>query len=154
MYCPFCQHKETKVVDSRLVDDGSQVRRRRECLSCEERYNTHEIIELAMPRVIKNDGRHCTFDEGNIRSGILKALEKRPVDIETVDHAVSKVVNTIRNMGEREVTSKQIGEVVMGQLQYIDQVAYVRFASVYRSFQDLQEFDQAIQTLKGCPVDE
>ncbi len=151
MYCPFCNHKETKVVDSRLFDGGVKVRRRRQCLRCEQRFTTHESIEIAMPRVIKNDRSQCAFDEAKIRSGILKALEKRPVDIDTVDSAVNQVVNAMRGLGEREVSTQQIGEAVMAQLKTIDPVAYVRFASVYRSFQDLQAFDQAIQLLKGQP---
>ncbi len=148
MHCPFCQHKETKVVDSRLFDGGVKVRRRRQCMDCDERFTTHEAIEITMPRVVKNDHSQCVFNEAKIRSGILKALEKRPVDIETVDAAVNQVVTAMRDLGEREVTTQQIGEAVMMQLRDIDQVAYVRFASVYRSFQDLQAFDQAIQTLK------
>ncbi len=151
MYCPFCQHKETKVVDSRLFDGGVKVRRRRQCLACDERFTTHEAIEIAMPRVVKNDKSQCLFDESKIRSGIIKALEKRPVDIETVDAVVNHVVLAMRDLGERVVTTQQIGEAVMTQLRDIDQVAYVRFASVYRSFEDLQAFDRAIQTLKGDP---
>ncbi|MBV54033.1 MAG: transcriptional regulator NrdR [Coxiellaceae bacterium] len=151
MYCPFCHHKETKVVDSRLFDGGVKVRRRRQCLVCGERFTTHESIEISMPRVVKNDNSQCSFDESKIRSGIIKALEKRPVSIETVDAAVNHVVMRMRDLGERVITTQQIGEAVMGQLRDIDQVAYVRFASVYRSFEDIQAFDQAIQTLKGDP---
>lgn len=149
MNCPFCQHTETKVIDSREADDGTKIRRRRECLSCEGRFTTRESIELSMPRVVKNDGRQSVFDEDKIRVGLAKALEKRPVNIATIETAVASIASEIYRLGEREISSQQIGEVVMQHLQQIDPVAYVRFASVYRCFKDLSEFDKTIQSLKA-----
>lgn len=149
MYCPFCQAIDTKVIDSRLVgDDGSQIRRRRECISCAERFTTYEIAELTMPRVIKRDGRRAPFDEEKLLTGMMRALEKRPVPVEKIDHALSAVIHQLRATGEREVLSSRIGEWVMTELRKLDQVAYVRFASVYRSFEDVEEFNQEINKLK------
>lgn len=147
MRCPFCNEAETKVIDSRLVSEGDQIRRRRECLSCSERFTTYEVAELLMPRIIKSDNVPEPFNEAKLRAGIQKALEKRPVSIETVDSAVSQIKHELQSMGEREVPAMKLGELVMMQLKTIDHVAYVRFASVYRSFQDLAEFRDEIDKL-------
>lgn len=147
MHCPFCNAVETKVIDSRLVSNGNQIRRRRECLSCSERFTTYEVAELLMPRIIKSNNIPEPFNEAKLRAGVQKALEKRPVSIETVDSAVNHIKHELQSMGEREVPSMKIGELVMEQLRQIDHVAYVRFASVYRSFQDLEEFRQEIDKL-------
>lgn len=147
MFCPFCPAEDTKVIDSRLTDDGSQVRRRRECNACNERFTTFEHAELAMPRVIKRDGTRVVFSLEKLREGFLKALEKRPVDSEKVDLAISRILHTLRTTGEREVNSEFVGEQVMEALKALDQVAYVRFASVYRSFQDVNEFREEVERL-------
>jgi len=149
MHCPFCGEAETKVIDSRLVADGDQVRRRRECLSCHERFTTFETAELVMPRVVKQDGSRQPFDEEKLRAGIMKALEKRPVSIEAIDAAINRIKFRLRATGEREVKSMQLGEEVMTELRQLDEVAYVRFASVYRSFQDVNEFKEEIERLSA-----
>jgi transcriptional repressor NrdR len=148
MHCPFCDADDTKVIDSRLVASGSQVRRRRQCIKCEERYTTFEMAELVMPRVIKRDRSLAVFQEEKIKQGLLKALEKRPVDLEKVELALLDIKQKIRATGEREITSSFIGELVMEALKNLDQVAYVRFASVYRSFEDISAFAQEIEKLK------
>ena len=147
MHCPFCRHIETKVIDSRLATEGEQVRRRRECLACNERFTTFETAELNFPYIIKSDGRRTSFIEEKLRSGLLKALEKRPVSIEQIDSAMSHIKRNLQAAGEREVQSKQLGEWVMQELLNLDQVAYIRFASVYQSFKDLDEFRSEIQKL-------
>lgn len=149
MYCPFCAHEETKVIDSRLAGEGQQVRRRRECLKCGERFTTFESAELVMPRVVKSDDTREPFDEAKLRSGMLKALEKRPVSSEALDAAVSHVCHNLRTLGEREVPARLIGELVMDELHKLDEVAYVRFASVYRSFQDVDAFREEIERLRN-----
>jgi transcriptional repressor NrdR len=148
MYCPFCSHIETKVIDSRLAGEGRQIRRRRECLSCGERFTTFEAAELIMPMVVKSDRTREPFDEAKLRAGITKALEKRPVAQEAVEEAVSRIGHKLRSLGEREVQSRAIGELVMDELRHLDEVAYVRFASVYRSFQDLEAFRDEIDRLR------
>lgn len=147
MHCPFCKYEETKVIDSRLSNDGEQVRRRRECLSCHERITTYEVAELALPYIIKRDNRRVAFDENKLRSGLEKALEKRPVSVEQVEEAVRHIKHRLRACGEREVKSKQLGTWVMKELLALDKVAYIRFASVYHSFEDLKAFQQAIGEL-------
>ncbi len=147
MHCPFCSAVETKVIDSRLVADGSQVRRRRECISCGERYTTYEAAELVMPRIVKQDGSREPFDEDKLRMGIQKALEKRPVSVEQIEAALDRIKFRLRATGERELDSRAVGEEVMQELRELDQVAYVRFASVYRSFKDLNEFRAEIDKL-------
>ncbi len=149
MYCPFCQKEDTKVIDSRLADDGSQVRRRRECIECNERFTTYEVIELNLPRVIKNNGTRVTFDQKKLRAGLLRALEKRPVDTAQVDLALKHIMQRVRANADKELSTKQIGEFVMDQLRQLDQVAYVRFASVYRSFQDVNEFKKEVIRLQS-----
>lgn len=149
MYCPFCNANDTKVTDSRLLSEGNQVRRRRECLICKERFTTYEIAELTLPRVIKRDGRRDPFNEDKLRAGIMRALQKRPVSSEQVENAISRIIHKARASGEREIAAKQVGEWVMTELRGIDQVAYVRFASVYRSFQDIKEFRDEISRLEN-----
>ena len=149
MHCPFCAADDTKVIDSRLVAEGDQVRRRRECLSCKERFTTYEVAELVMPRVIKQNGNREPFDEHKLRAGFQRALEKRPVSIEDIEAAINQIKHDLRATGEREVRSRVLGELVMDNLKQLDQVAYVRFASVYRSFQDIAEFRDAIERLES-----
>ena len=153
MYCPFCSAEDTKVIDSRLVAEGGQVRRRRECLSCKERFTTYEVAELLMPKVIKSDGTREPFDEAKLRSGLQRALEKRPVSVEEIEAAITQIKHSLQTGGEREVPSRQIGEEVMTHLRELDQVAYVRFASVYRSFQDISEFRAELDRLEKNALD-
>ena len=153
MHCPFCSNDETKVIDSRLVAEGAQVRRRRECLHCGERFTTYESAELVLPRIIKQDGSREPFDEEKLRSGLLRALEKRPVSVESIEAELDQIKHRLRATGEREIKSLQVGESVMESLKALDQVAYVRFASVYRSFQDLAEFRDAIESLEAEPAE-
>jgi len=148
MHCPFCNAQDTKVIDSRLVAEGVQVRRRRECNACGERYTTYETAELVMPRIIKQNGNREPFDENKLRSGLLRALEKRPVSVEDIEAALNRIIQALRATGERELPSRHLGEFVMDELKELDQVAYVRFASVYRSFQDLNEFRSEIDRLE------
>ncbi len=148
MHCPFCGDQDTKVIDSRLVAEGDQVRRRRECQTCKERFTTFETAELVMPRVIKSDGAREPFDENKLRAGLLRALEKRPVDTEEVETSINRILHELRSTGEREVPSRLVGEAVMKELKTVDVVAYVRFASVYRDFQDVSEFQDEISKLE------
>lgn len=148
MHCPFCNQIDTKVIDSRLMADGSQVRRRRECIACKERFTTFEVAELVMPRIIKQGGTREPFDEQKLRNGLLRALEKRPVSVERIEEAVNSVKHYLQALGEREVKSLVVGERVMEELRTLDGVAYVRFASVYRSFQDISEFRQELDRLE------
>ena len=147
MYCPFCSASDTKVIDSRLVSDGHQVRRRRECLACHERYTTFENAELVMPRIIKRDGSREPFNEDKMRSGLSRALEKRPVSVEQIELAVNKLKSQMRATGEREISSGMLGDLIMAQLKELDKVAYLRFASVYLSFEDISEFADEITRL-------
>ena len=148
MRCPFCAEPDTRVIDSRLVDEGERVRRRRECIACKERFTTYEAAELNLPRVIKSDGRREAFSENKLRTGMLRALEKRPVATERIEAAVAQIKRQMRASGEREIPSRRIGDWVMEQLRTLDQVAYVRFASVYRSFQDVRAFVDEIKRLE------
>lgn len=148
MFCPFCNTENTKVIDSRLNDECSQVRRRRECLKCQERFTTYETPELNLPRIIKRDGRRSAFDLEKLRAGLLKALEKRSINIEKIEMAINRIIHNLRATGEREVNSQFLGELVMDELRAMDEVAYVRFASVYRSFQDVDAFREEIQRLQ------
>lgn len=148
MFCPFCHAEETKVVDSRLVADGAQVRRRRECLDCHERFTTFETAELIMPLIIKRDGRREPFNIDNMRSGMLRALEKRPVSVDALEAAIISITQEIRRKGEREIDSQLVGELVMKALFSLDHVAYVRFASVYKRFKDVSDFRQTIDQMK------
>jgi transcriptional repressor NrdR len=149
MQCPFCHAEETKVIDSRLAAEGLEVRRRRECIHCSERFTTYETIELTLPRVIKRDGSCVQFREDKLRAGLLRALEKRPIRSEQVDLAVNRILSRLRGAGEPEIEAKVIGEWVMAELKNLDEIAYVRFASVYRRFQDVDEFQAEIQRLKS-----
>ena len=149
MYCPFCGHIETKVTDSRLAAEGRQIRRRRECLSCGERFTTFETAELVMPMVVKGDRSREPYDETKVRMGMEKALEKRPVPREQLDEALSRITHKVRSLGDREVQSRAIGELVMDELRQLDEVAYVRFASVYRHFEDVEAFHEEIQRLRS-----
>ncbi len=154
MRCPFCNAPDTKVIDSRLANEGDSVRRRRECLTCSERFTTFETAELVMPRIVKSDGSRVPFDEQKLLQGMLKALEKRPVSMETIEKAVNQIKYNLRATGDREVIASRLGEWVMDELKKLDQVAYVRFASVYRSFQDLDEFRQEIERLEAPTASE
>ena len=149
MRCPFCSQEDTRVVDSRLVDEGSQVRRRRECIACSERFTSYETVELSLPRVLKQDGSDAPFDITKLRAGMLRALEKRPVCLEQVESSIKKIISQVQATGEREISTSILGELVMQQLRILDEVAYVRFASVYRRFQDVNEFNAEIKKLKG-----
>ncbi len=148
MHCPFCGADDTKVIDSRLVAEGDSVRRRRECQTCGERFTTFETAELVMPYLIKRDGTREPFNEDKLRRGLLRALEKRPVAAEEVENAIHHIKHRLRTTGEREVPAQMVGEEVMAELKRLDAVAYVRFASVYRDFQDVSEFQDEIRRLK------
>jgi transcriptional repressor NrdR len=148
MHCPFCNHAETKVTDSRLAGEGRQVRRRRECLACGERFTTFETPELVMPRVVKRDDSREPFDEAKLRGGMVRSLEKRPVSSEAIEAALARIIHRLQTVGEREIPSRFIGELVMEELRGLDEVAYVRFASVYRSFQDVNSFQEEIRRLQ------
>lgn len=151
MRCPFCNEQDTKVIDSRLANEGDQVRRRRQCQSCLERFTTYEVAELVMPRVVKSSGNREEFNEEKLRNGILRALEKRPVETELVERFLHLLLHQIRTCGVREIASRVIGEWVMEQLRDLDQVAYVRFASVYRDFEDVNAFREEIDKLENIP---
>jgi len=151
VHCPFCETPDTRVVDSRLSAEGDKVRRRRECLRCNARFTTYEIAELLMPPVVKRDGRREPFVEEKLRAGLMRALEKRPVSAEHIDDLVLRVKNHIRANSERELSSQQIGEWVMTELRRVDPVAYVRFASVYRSFEDVNAFREEVERLQQPP---
>jgi transcriptional repressor NrdR len=147
MRCPFCGFAESRVIDSRAAEEGSSIRRRRECLQCVRRFTTYEVVEETPLMVIKKDGRREMFDKGKLLNGLLKAVEKRPIPLNVVETLADKVEKEIRNSMEREVSSRYIGETVMRYLKDIDQVAYVRFASVYRQFADLNNFMQELEVL-------
>lgn len=148
MYCPFCNAEDTKVIDSRLVAEGNQVRRRRECTVCHERFTSYETAELLMPRIIKSDGSRVPFDDSKLRVGMEKALEKRPVSMEEIEASINQIKHSLQATGEREISARIVGEKVMEQLRKLDKVAYVRFASVYRDFKDLEEFRAEINKLE------
>ena len=150
MHCPFCSADDTKVIDSRLVTDGNQIRRRRACLSCSERFTTFETAELLLPKLIKGDGSRQPFDEDKLRAGMLRALEKRPVSVEAIESSINQIKHYLQATGERELKSVVVGEKVMEQLRILDEVAYVRFASVYRRFQDVSEFKAEIDRLESA----
>lgn len=154
MRCPFCGAMDTKVIDSRLASEGAQVRRRRECLDCSERFTTYEDAELALPRVIKSNGNREPFQENKLRAGMLRALEKRPVDIDRIEAGVGQIKRELQARGEREVESRVIGELVMHALRELDHVAYIRFASVYLSFEDINAFREVIDRLEQEPTPE
>lgn len=149
MHCPFCNEPETKVVDSRLVADGQQVRRRRQCLNCDARFTSYESAELVMPKIIKQDGSREPYNADKLRAGLMRALEKRPVSMDTIEAAIKRIEHQLRARGDREVQSRAVGEAVMHELKQMDLVAYVRFASVYMSFQDITEFRAEIERLEN-----
>ena len=151
MRCPFCLSDDTRVVDSRIADEGDAVRRRRECAQCEERFTTLERASLKMPYVVKSDGKREGFDEEKLRRGIRRALEKRPVDINAVEAAIHRIQHRLLTSGDREVDTRMVGEWVIQELADLDQVAYVRFASVYRSFQDVDELSEEVKRLQTQP---
>jgi len=148
LHCPFCNADDSKVIDSRLVGEGKQVRRRRECIICSERFTTYEVAELTMPHVIKRNNVRQPFDEEKLRHGIQHSLQKRPISTEQLEEAVQRIMHKLRTTGEREVNSHIVGEMVMEELRSLDQVAYVRFASIYRSFQDVKAFSEEVKKLQ------
>ena len=154
MRCPFCGGSDTRVIDSRIVGEGEQVRRCRECETCSERFTTYESAELSLPRVIKRDGTRETFNESKLRASIQQALQKRPVASDRIEAALSRIQQNLTQRGEREMRSREVGELVMAELRDLDQVAYVRFASVYRSFQDVNDFREEIERLDSEPSPE
>jgi transcriptional repressor NrdR len=149
MRCPFCSALDTRVIDTRLADDGEQVKRRRECLACKERFTTFEVVELALPRVIKRSGARQSFDENKLRAGMQRALEKRPVQSDELELAISRIKKALMVKGEREIQARELGDLVMKELNALDHVAFVRFASVYRSFEDVSEFTEMIENLQN-----
>ncbi len=148
MKCPFCGAADTYVVDSRVSEGGESIRRRRRCLTCEKRFTTYETVELRMPQIVKSDGRRAEFDREKLRTGFQRALHKRPVPTELVDQAIERILQKLLALGEKEIASRRVGEMVMAELKKLDDVAYVRFASVYRSFQDVEDFREAIQEVE------
>ena len=153
MYCPFCQAEDTKVIDSRLVADGSQIRRRRECEVCHSRFTTFETIDLALPRVIKSNGERQPFNGSKLKAGMLRALEKRPLSTEEIDTIFGKILKEIRTKGVREINSIEIGKIMMNALKEVDTVAYVRFASVYKNFQELGDFEDFMSELHPSKIE-
>jgi transcriptional repressor NrdR len=151
MQCPFCASTETQVIDSRVSEPGHSIRRRRRCLACQKRFTTYETVELRLPQVVKNNGTRSDFDIAKIRNGFQRALHKRPVPTEYVDQAVDRVVAQVLALGEREIPSRQVGEMVMQELYKLDKVGYIRFASVYRSFQDVSDFRDALKEVEAPP---
>ncbi|PPE71599.1 transcriptional repressor NrdR [Caldimonas thermodepolymerans] len=147
MRCPFCGHEETQVVETRESDEGDVIRRRRRCLSCDTRFTTYERAEVTMPSVVKKDGSRAEFDPAKMRASMMLALRKRPVSLEQVDAALQRIEQKLRSSGMREVQSSKLGELVMRELKKLDKVAYVRFASVYRSFEDVDEFSRLIKEI-------
>jgi transcriptional repressor NrdR len=154
VHCPFCQHIDTRVIDSRVSDDGATIRRRRVCEACGERFSTLETIELKLPLIIKSDGRREAFDARKLRSGFDRALQKRPVSEEQIETAVRAVVHHLRMTAERELDSRRVGEYVMAELRKLDHVAYVRFASVYRAFEDVADFREVLDRLEHDSITE
>jgi transcriptional repressor NrdR len=146
--CPFCKSADTQVIDSRDSDDGDSIRRRRKCAACNKRFTTYETVELRMPQVVKQDGSRAEFDLEKLRTGFMRALHKRPVPTQLVDEAIATVTQDVLALGEREIESRRIGEMVMRELRRLDQVAYIRFASVYRSFEGVDDFQDAIKEVQ------
>jgi transcriptional repressor NrdR len=148
MRCPFCKHDDTQVVDSRVSELGDSIRRRRRCAACDKRFTTYEFVELRMPRLIKSNGSREEFDEAKLRTGFARALHRRPVPTNLVEDAISRVTQTVLSLGEREIESRRIGELVMSELRKLDKVAYIRFASVYRDFQDADDFRDVLREVQ------
>ncbi|MFO1412479.1 MAG: transcriptional regulator NrdR [Burkholderiales bacterium] len=151
MKCPFCASADTQVIDSRVSEAGDSIRRRRRCLDCQKRFTTYETVELRLPQVVKTNGNRSEFDKEKIRVGFARALHKRPVPTEFVDQAIDRIVAQVLALGEREIPSRQIGEMVMQELYKLDKVAYIRFASVYRSFSDVSDFRDALREVEAPP---
>jgi transcriptional repressor NrdR len=149
MKCPFCGSADTQVIDSRVSEQGDSIRRRRRCLACQKRFTTYETVELRLPQVVKADGTRSDFDAQKVRTGFQRALHKRPVPTEYVDQAIDRIVQQVLALGEREIASRRIGEMVMQELYKLDKVAYIRFASVYRSFQDVSDFRDALNEVEA-----
>lgn len=152
MKCPFCGSGDTQVIDSRVSEQGDSIRRRRRCSSCQKRFTTYETVELRLPQVVKTNGNRADFDANRIRVGFARALHKRPVPTEYVDAAIDRIVQQVLSLGEREIPSRRIGEMVMLELYKLDKVAYIRFASVYRSFQDVSDFRDALKEVEAPGV--
>jgi len=152
MKCPFCKADKTQVVDTRESEDGDSIRRRRRCLSCDKRFTTYEMVELRMPQVVKQNGMRSEFDEEKLRTSFKRALHKRPVSAELVEAAIDNVTQKLHALGEREIGSRQVGELVMKELLKLDKVAYIRFASVYKSFQDVGDFTEAVEAVRKSPA--
>lgn len=148
MRCPFCDHADTQVIETRVSDDGDTIRRRRRCANCDKRFTTYERVELSMPAVVKKNGSRVEFDRRKLRASVQLALRKRPVGAEQVDAAIHRIEEKLLSLGLREIGSEKVGELVMRELKRLDKIAYVRFASVYRSFEDVDEFADAIEELK------
>lgn len=151
MKCPFCASTQTQVIDSRVSEPGDSIRRRRRCLACQKRFTTYETVELRLPQVVKTNGTRSDFDVAKIRNGFQRALHKRPVPTEFVDQAVDRIVALVLGLGEREILSRRLGEMVMQELYKLDKVGYIRFASVYRSFQDVSDFRDALKEVEAAP---
>ncbi|MEP7275983.1 MAG: transcriptional regulator NrdR [Betaproteobacteria bacterium] len=149
MKCPFCGSADTQVIDSRVSEAGDSIRRRRRCVACQKRFTTYETVELRLPQVVKTDGNRSDFDADKIRVGFQRALHKRPVPTGFVDAAIDRIVSQVLAFGEREIASRQIGEMVMRELHALDKVAYIRFASVYRSFSDVSDFRDALREVEA-----
>jgi len=148
MRCPFCKHDDTQVVDSRVSETGDSIRRRRRCVGCDKRFTTYEFVELRMPQLIKSNGSREEFDEAKLRTGFARALHRRPVPTNLVEDSISRVTQTVLSLGEREIESRRIGELVMSELRKLDKVAYIRFASVYRDFQDADDFRDVLREVQ------
>ncbi|MBC7488834.1 MAG: transcriptional repressor NrdR [Glaciimonas sp.] len=149
MKCPFCQHEETSVLDTRVSEEGDTIRRRRRCIKCDKRFTTHERIELVMPVIVKKNGSRTEFDTRKLRASLMLALRKRPVSAESIDEALQKIKEKLLASGEREVISGHVGELVMYELKWLDKIAYIRFASVYKNFEDVAEFQKMIEEFSG-----
>ena len=152
MKCPFCGSADTQVIDSRVYEAGDSIRRRRKCTACQKRFTTYETVELRLPQVVKTNGDRAEFDTARLRVGFARALHKRPVPTEFVDAAIDRIVHRVLSLGEREIPSRQLGEMVMEELYKLDKVAYIRFASVYRSFQDVSDFRDALKEVEAVPA--
>ena len=148
MRCPFCKHDDTQVVDSRVSETGDSIRRRRRCVGCDKRFTTYEFVELRMPQLIKSNGSREEFNEAKLRTGFARALHRRPVPTNLVEDAINRVTQTVLSLGEREIESRRIGELVMSELRKLDKVAYIRFASVYRDFQDADDFRDVLREVQ------
>ena len=148
MHCPFCKNDDTQVVDSRVSEEGESIRRRRRCLSCDKRFTTYETVELRMPQMVKSNGLREAFSEEKLRTGFMRALHKRPVPVNLVEDAIVRIKNRLLSLGEREVDSRRLGELVMKELYRLDKIAYIRFSSVYKDFQDVDDFRDAIKEVQ------